>query len=893
MATLNAQNSTVSFYMSGAGHVVPDTAFLGTTTDFSWRTVGVPPTPVAAPIPNLLSAAGAGFTYSGGLPTGGTVTSVTIDLLGDASNDVFISMNGANVAGGLPGLFPTLGTAEERAQKFWSAILSGDDTVISSQTGSGDMTGDFFQVVSTLTTIADLTGGDDKMSSNSLVNPTGTLVRRAGPDALTGDAFFMEGTTFNSFLFAATLTGGNDEIRLTGFAGLAAIGDVRTVGNYSFLTGGADILISNVRGALGPPSGFKSAPQLTGDAYEVSKEGSVAGGADRIIGTNYAFLPDTISGDVYLSSGFVTGGRDTLEGRAGQDRIAGDVFFMRGGTIWGGSDVIRGGGDSDVIAGDVYEIAPSGGIISLAAEPAGGPIEPPALEFRGGNDFIYGDAGNDIIAGDVLEGSVDADAFIQNGNDTIFGGDDDDQLFGDSLLTSLSSANPQGGDDVLDGGLGDDYLDGQGGSDTAAFNSILAAVTVNLATGVATGQGTDTLIRIENLLGSALSDTLRGDNFANRFTGGLGNDTIDGAGGNDTANYFEKTAAVSVALAGASLVNVFVGGAVEDRIRNVENIIGGSGNDSIFGDTFANAFTGGAGNDRLQGAGGADAIDGGIGVDEAIYGEKSLGVSVTLAGSAWATVFVGGVAEDQLRFIENILGGAGNDTLIGDASVNDLYGNGGNDLIRGGAGKDVLNGFSGVDTADYSDKTASVDATLNGASTAFVKVNGVIEDAISNFENLIGGSKADTLTGDAAANRLEGGAGNDILNGEANNDTLTGGLGVDTLTGGVGADRFQFLSFSGGADVIKDFQHLTDDIVISRAGFDPTLALGALSATRLVANLNPSASLGVGQFLYETDTGKLSWDSDGAGAAAPVQIALLQGSPAFPVLTNADFVVIA
>ncbi|MBY6241567.1 hypothetical protein K3F48_10295 [Methylosinus sp. Sm6] len=115
-----------------------------------------------------------------------------------------------------------------------------------------------------------------------------------------------------------------------------------------------------------------------------------------------------------------------------------------------------------------------------------------------------------------------------------------------------------------------------------------------------------------------------------------------------------------------------------------------------------------------------------------------------------------------------------------------LSGGFGNDVLRGGGGKDVLDGYIGVDTADYSDKTASVVLTLNGAADAVVTVGGVAEDTIRSIENVTGGSGADTLVGDGKAN------------------TLLGGGGDDTLTGAGGADIFVFAP-AFGRDVVTDF----------------------------------------------------------------------------------------
>ena len=63
-------------------------------------------------------------------------------------------------------------------------------------------------------------------------------------------------------------------------------------------------------------------------------------------------------------------------------------------------------------------------------------------------------------------------------------------------------------------------------------------------------------------------------------------------------------------------------------------------------------------------------LDGGTGTDWADYSDKTTAVSVTLAGAANAIVKVSGVAEDTIRNIENVQGGSGNDTLVGDGLAN-------------------------------------------------------------------------------------------------------------------------------------------------------------------------------------------------------------------------------
>ena len=197
-----------------------------------------------------------------------------------------------------------------------------------------------------------------------------------------------------------------------------------------------------------------------------------------------------------------------------------------------------------------------------------------------------------------------------------------------------------------------------------------------------------------------------------------GADAVSDAGGIDTA-----TSTISRSLAVGGLT------AVENltlvNVATALNGIGNNLNNVITGNNFNNTLSGGLGNDTLRGGLGNDTLDGGTGVDWADYRDKTSAVVVTLNGATNATVTVGGVNEDTIKNIEKVLGGTAADTLTGDTLSN---------TFRGGGGADILNGQGGVDTADYSDKTAAVSVTLNGSTNATVKVGGVNEDTIKNFE---------------------------------------------------------------------------------------------------------------------------------------------------------------
>ena len=122
----------------------------------------------------------------------------------------------------------------------------------------------------------------------------------------------------------------------------------------------------------------------------------------------------------------------------------------------------------------------------------------------------------------------------------------------------------------------------------------------------------------------------------------------------------------------------------------------------------ANVLSGGAGNDAFAGLGGNDTIDGGAGFDLASYSDKTTSVVVTLNGATNAMVTVGGVAEDTIRNIENVIGGSGNDTLTGDGSPILCKAAPAMTCSRVVAADDVLDGGAGSTRSNYSANNALV-----------------------------------------------------------------------------------------------------------------------------------------------------------------------------------------
>jgi hypothetical protein len=188
-----------------------------------------------------------------------------------------------------------------------------------------------------------------------------------------------------------------------------------------------------------------------------------------------------------------------------------------------------------------------------------------------------------VATGCTISGTS-ADDFLMgtSGPDTICGGGGKDVIHG---LEGNDTIKGEEGADRLLGGAGNDALEGGSGSDTVHFNNSAAAVSVSLSADTATGEGSDTLESIENVVGSPSNDMLRGDAGSNRLAGGRGTDQIWGEDGADR-------------LFGGGGRDTLHGGLGDD------SVIGNTGADSLFGDEgddIVNSRDGVAGNDSLDG----------------------------------------------------------------------------------------------------------------------------------------------------------------------------------------------------------------------------------------------------------------------------------------------------
>ncbi len=222
---------------------------------------------------------------------------------------------------------------------------------------------------------------------------------------------------------------------------------------------------------------------------------------------------------------------------------------------------------------------------------------------------------------------------------------------------------------------------------------------------------------------------------------------------------------------------------------------------------FQNSST----DDLLDGLEGADLMRGGDGNDTYIvdnlgdvveeffadaqsgYDTVQSSVSFTLSNGIDRLILTGTASNSGTgNALDNeIQGNSGNNTLDGLDGGDIINGGGGNDTIRGGAGADTLSGGNDFDTLSYA---GSSDAVLVNLDLNSVFGGDATGDVISNFENLVGSDRNDSLLGDGANNVIDGGDGNDILQGDNK-----GGGGADTLYGGNGNDD---ISGAGGNDSV-------------------------------------------------------------------------------------------
>jgi Ca2+-binding RTX toxin-like protein len=399
------------------------------------------------------------------------------------------------------------------------------------------------------------------------------------------------------------------------------------------------------------------------------------------------------------------------------------------------------------------------------------------------NDGIPGDPSVDPNAEQDCVGE-DIENIIGSDHNDVLVGNSPDQYEGLGPRVEPHGVNDidgRGGDDVIDGRFGPDALNGGDGNDTVTYATrtepVSAAidgapndgtVTADLRLGdydprskLSDSIGGD----VENVIGGLNDDILRGDGDRNRLEGSDGNDFIDGGGGNDR-------------LEGQSGIDTIVGGLGDDAMS------GGPGDDTLDGEAGIDTVNGDAGDDTVHGGPDADPLSGGADSDTLDYSDATTGVSVTPDGAG--NDGTSGEGDNVSADFETVIGGIGNDSLVGTSAPNTLVGGDGDDALDGAGGADELVGGNGMDLASYAGRAAPVFvdlATAGGDGEA-----GENDNINADVEKVSGGSADDTILGDSRDNVLDGGPGNDRLAGAEGDDLLNGSFGNDSLAGDVGND---------------------------------------------------------------------------------------------------------
>jgi Ca2+-binding RTX toxin-like protein len=411
------------------------------------------------------------------------------------------------------------------------------------------------------------------------------------------------------------------------------------------------------------------------------------GGGNDIIRTNGTENIDGGDGDDIIFAERVPGGSTQLqiEGGSGFDRLELDGvgearwYYKLESSIalqLRAHDLATEGDDLRNASGATFSIKPRnieeiklGDYDDHAIYEPGG-SNTTTFELGGGDDRFDGENGFAVVFADV---GNDVGNFYSGGGGIFHGGAGDDSSIWSDTTRENAALMGDGTDTVeirrffghADGGDGYDSI-----SFEVAFNSRIVADlglgTVESFKGVSTNNADQvgmTLEGFEQFIATDFSDFVTGSDRGERLIGRDGNDALDGDGGND-------------------------------------EIFGGLGTDTLLG---------GAGDDVLHGGLGQDILDGGEGRDTASYKwVEPDGIDGAFIASVFEGVTVdlsvglatGAFGTDILGRIENVVGSAGDDTLIGDGEANLLSGGDGDDTLNGAGGDDVLITGAGMDTVD-------------------------------------------------------------------------------------------------------------------------------------------------------------------------------------------------
>jgi len=757
---------------------------------------------------------------------------------GAGGNDVFIGNDAGNFFEGNGGSDTLIGGAGTDWASY-SGNAAGVHVDLGAGTASeGDGNADMLE------SIEGVIGGD----FNDTLIGTGAdevFLPGAGSDSIdadggydrviyTGPVTITGGGAGNEGRYTVTGGGGNDTLsgveEIVGSSGADLItGRVLATDELEVIAGGGgNDTITGGAGSGGTVVVFSD----VGDPLDGSlDEGAVSGTLNS--GGDGTFTVTNASGGV---STVTLIGVEGIVGSSYADSITGsaDDDYFEG---MGGADTLSAGLGFDTLS---FRHSPGAILVSLHATNSfsgnyftqdGNSVfniltgNPPFLNVGPGQAFDGFLSGQD--GGYVFNNSFD----IVSGFEAVEGGD-----YNDSMLGGFDVSN------YFDGGAGNDFFQGGGGNtsisdtfigglgiDQVSYNNQTpnVGVDVNLAlgTGIKGAFGTDVLIGIEQVVGTAFSDTLTGSNnqvytgmqtgqsaggVYEFFSGGLGNDLIDGGGGKDgqydIASYSSSPASVVVNLG----TGIVTGGGGSDTLSNIDDAQGSNFADTLIGGSSSRGISG-LKFESFRGNGGNDFIDGKDGEDRVDYSTAAAGVNVKLGTGAAAGTAADGTdsnsavdgiqaGTDTLVNIENVRGSRFADTLTGGGGAQNAGTAYDYEVFEGEAGNDIIDGKDGTDIAAYTRSLAGVNVNL---ATGVALDGWGTQDSLTSIEMVVGSDFADTLTGSnttLTTEQFRGGAGDDIIDGAGGNDKVQYSSSPDAvyvnLAGGTANDGY------GGVDTL-------------------------------------------------------------------------------------------
>lgn len=550
---------------------------------------------------------------------------------------------------------------------------------------------------------------------------------------------------------------------------------------------------------------------------------------------------------------------------AGVDATSGNDTLVGSGYLWGkeGDDTLTGTGYTNFYYdyGDGHDVIDGYGTLTLGAG-----ISPDGVVITRDPNDVYSAV---LTFNDG--GTLTLKNYLNNyGPDQIYFADGTnwDRAEGNQqviLQGTPGDDNLQGtsNGETLQGGAGDDYISGGAGSDIYIY---------------AAGDGDDTIY--ENSWGGPSDvDTLRlvGLNSADIVVGFSYSDVnIQIISTGETITLYNQ------ASGNYGVENVvFADGTVwhRDDLLAEAIILGGAGDDSLYGSDNNDRLRGALGDDYLSGSRGNDTYeyasgDGNDSIDETEYeggeadtlrlldldasdvtlsfDQTDLVVTINATGETIyvygqfagqlgqgqlsdgieSIAFSGGTVWDRSQIeteagfvppLFEVVGTEAADVLTGDSGNNTILGLGGDDTIFGGDGNDVVRGGAGDDTIDGGDGFDTADYSDVAVAITANLLTGVVSgvqsgnDALLNIEAVVGSQAGDVLTGNTGDNELHGGDGDDVLSGGAGDDYLEGGNGSDIYLFNLG-DGVDFI-WEDGSIADTDQIWFGSDIEVSDVEF--------------------------------------------------------------------------